>query len=158
MKDSSQKRSVIPKARLAKYPPHRQHGMRLREGGQLGFSAIAEENVALNYFDTTHRYRKNGAPEKVLGAVYTPPRVASTLTRWAVRSSGDAVLDPSCGEGVFLSAVRTRLSDLGARKPQCVGVDIDPETAAQAGAICSDFFAWASTAPKQDVIVGNPSF
>jgi adenine-specific DNA-methyltransferase len=132
--------------------------MRLRDGEQLGFASIPEEKVALDYFDTTHRYRKNGALSKVLGAVYTPPRVASALTRWAVRSSNDTVLDPSCGEGVFLSAVRTRLSDLGARKPQCVGVDIDPKTAAQSGAICSDFFAWASSAPKQDVIVGNPPF
>ncbi len=159
MKNVSPKRSAIPKpARSVKYPPHRKQGMRLRDGEQLGFAAIPEGTVAVNYFDTTHRYRKNGAPEKVLGAVYTPPRVASALTRWAVRSSSDAVLDPSCGEGVFLSAVRTRLSDLGARKPQCVGVDIDPEIATQTGAFCSDFFAWASTAPKQDVIVGNPPF
>ena len=55
-----------------------------------------------SHFDTAHRYRKNGAPEKVLGAVYTPPRVAAALTRWAIRSSSDTVLDPSCGEGVFL--------------------------------------------------------
>ena len=159
MKNVSQKRSAIPKsARSAKYPPHREQGIRLADEEQLGFAAIPEEKIALNYFDTAHRYRKNGAPEKVLGAVYTPPRVASALTRWAIRSSSDTVLDPSCGEGVFLSAIRTRLSDLGARRPQCVGVDIDPETAAQTGAICSDFFAWASTAPKQDVIVGNPPF
>jgi adenine-specific DNA-methyltransferase len=159
MKKIPQKRSAIPKPALsAKYPPHREQGMRLGEEEQLGLVAMAEEKGASNYFDTSHRYRKNGAPEKVLGAVYTPPRVASALTRWAVRSSGDAVLDPSCGEGVFLSAVRTRLSDLGARKPQCVGVDIEPETAAKAGAVCSDFFAWASTAPQQDVIVGNPPF
>jgi adenine-specific DNA-methyltransferase len=107
---------------------------------------------------TAHRYLKNGAREKVLGAVYTPPRVAAALTRWAVRASSDAVLDPSCGEGVFLSAARTRLADLGASKPQCAGVDIDPETAARTGAICSDFFLWAATAPKQDAVIGNPPF
>jgi adenine-specific DNA-methyltransferase len=130
----------------------------LREGGQLAFAAIPEgPNLARN-FDTAHRYRKNGAREKVLGAVYTPPRVAAALTRWAVRAGSDAVLDPSCGEGVFLSAARTRLADLGARKMRCVGVDIDQETAAHTGAICSDFFLWAATAPKQDVIIGNPPF
>ncbi|MBI4024045.1 MAG: N-6 DNA methylase [Verrucomicrobia bacterium] len=108
--------------------------------------------------DSAHRYRKNGAREKVLGAVYTPPRVAAALTRWAVRVRTDVVLDPSCGEGVFLSAARTRLADLGARKPQCIGVDIDAETAALAGAVGADFFAWARTSPKLDVIVGNPPF
>jgi adenine-specific DNA-methyltransferase len=130
----------------------------LREGEQLAFAAIPEGRTLVRDFDTTHRYRKNGAREKVLGAVYTPPRVAAALTRWAVRASTDAVLDPSCGEGVFLSAARTRLADLGARNPQCAGVDIDPETAAQTGAICADFFLWAATAPKQDVVIGNPPF
>ena len=109
------------------------------------------------------RYKQNGSAEKVLGAVYTPPRVASALVRWAVRSSDDRVLDPSCGEGVFLTAVQTRLADLGNRQPTCVGVDIDPQAASASGAICGDFFEWAQSslfqsAPVFDAIVGNPPF
>lgn len=130
----------------------------VRETEQLNLLAGEFERRPVNYADDLHRYRKNGAREKVLGAVYTPPRVAAALTRWAVRSAADSVLDPSCGEGVFLSAARTRLADLGARKPVCIGVDIDPATAQQAGAICSDFFAWLNDAPKLDVILGNPPF
>jgi adenine-specific DNA-methyltransferase len=141
-----------------KYPAHREQVMLLRDGEQLALANIPTFQRVVSEHDTSHRYRKNGAREKVLGAVYTPPRVASTLTRWAVRNSSDSVLDPSCGEGVFLSAARTRLADLGARNPQCVGVDVDPATAAQTGAINSDFFAWIRSAPKQDVIVGNPPF
>jgi adenine-specific DNA-methyltransferase len=144
--------------RSTKYPPHRGRAVPLKDGEQLAFAPILPPPAPVNCLDPGHRYRKNGAREKVLGAVYTPPRVAAALTRWAVRTSTDTVLDPSCGEGVFLSAVRTRLADLGARKPQCVGVDIHPETAAQTGAVCSDFFAWVSSATKQDVIVGNPPF
>ncbi|MBI2889333.1 MAG: N-6 DNA methylase [Nitrospirae bacterium] len=104
------------------------------------------------------RYHRNGTEEKIRGAVYTPPRVAASLTRWAVRSRVDKVLDPSCGEGVFLSAARTRLADLGARKPECLGVDIDSEAAAQSGAICADFFRWIGIASKFDAIIGNPPF
>jgi adenine-specific DNA-methyltransferase len=104
------------------------------------------------------RYQLNRSVEKVRGAVYTPPRIASALTRWAIRSAQDRVLDPSCGEGVFLSAARTRLGDLGSRKPSCIGVDIDPETATLSGAYCEDFFKWVSTAEKVDVILGNPPF
>src|SRR5438876_6402250 len=104
------------------------------------------------------RYHQNGAAEKVRGAVYTQPGVAAALTRWAVRTRADRVLDPACGEGVFLSAARTRLADLGARDPECLGVDFDEATAAQSGAICADFFRWVRTAPKVDVIVGNPPF
>lgn len=132
--------------------------MALREEYQPDFQNIAENRIITRSLDATHRYRKNGAREKVLGAVYTPPRVAAALTRWSVRTSNDSVLDPSCGEGVFLAAARTRLADLGSRNPKCVGVDIDPQTAAHTGAICSDFFAWADKAPKQDVILGNPPF
>jgi len=68
------------------------------------------------------------------------------------------VLDPSCGDGVFLSAARERLRRLGTRRPHCIGVDIDPVAAAKAGATCADFFVWARTAGKFDVIVGNPPF
>jgi adenine-specific DNA-methyltransferase len=49
------------------------------------------------------RYRENGTAQKIRGAVYTPPRVAAALVRWAVRSPTDRVLDPACGEGVFLA-------------------------------------------------------
>jgi len=104
------------------------------------------------------RYHRNGDAGKVRGAVFTPPRVAAALTRWAVRTRSDKVLDPSCGEGVFLSAARTRLADLGARKPECLGVDIDSETATLSGAVCADFFRWVQTAPKVDAVVGNPPF
>lgn len=154
------KRPVRAQGPKNSYPsaPRSGQALVLRDGEQLSFAALPVPRPSFEPLDSAHRYRKNGAREKVLGAVYTPPRVAAALTRWAVRSGSDAVLDPACGEGVFLSAARTRLADLGARRPQCVGVDIDPETAAQTGAVCSDFFAWAATAPKQDVIVGNPPF
>ncbi len=104
------------------------------------------------------RYARNGAKSKVLGAVYTPPRVADALTRWAVRAATDRVLDPSCGEGVFLATARTRLADLGARRPVPIGVDIDAPTAQQVGAVHADFFAWLREAPRFDVILGNPPF
>ncbi len=109
------------------------------------------------------RYRQNDTAQKLLGAVYTPSRVAAALVRWAVRSPMDRVLDPACGDGVFLTAARTRLADLGVAQPVCVGVDIDPQAAATSQAICGDFFEWAQsslfqTAPTFDVIVGNPPF
>ncbi len=127
---------------------------------QLGFFP-SEVNADLTFSETPHpygRYHQNGAIEKRLGAVYTPPRVAAALTRWAVRSPADRVLDPACGEGVFLAAARTRLGDLGARDFHCVGVDIDPEAAQTSGAHCEDFFVWRRTAPRFDVILGNPPF
>jgi len=42
---------------------------------------------------------------KATSAFYTPATIADYLTEWAIASRSDAtVLDPSCGEGVFLRA------------------------------------------------------
>src|SRR6266446_8176456 len=141
------------------YPKHRESFYRLKDEEQIELLGIPskEATTAVGEVPPT-RYQLNRAVEKVRGAVYTPPRIASALTRWAVRSKDDRVLDPACGEGVFLSAARTRLGDLGARKPVCIGVDIDAETASASGAHCDDFFNWVRKAPKVDVILGNPPF
>ena len=150
----SVKATCYPVSRIESRP------LALKEGKQLFLLQGQDESLASSGEVPLipSRYHQNGAAEKVLGAVYTPPRVAAALTRWAVRAPTDKVLDPSCGEGVFLSAARTRLADLGARKPECVGVDIDPETAAATGAVCEDFFSWARSAQKFDIVVGNPPF
>jgi len=38
-----------------------------------------------------------------LGQFFTAPNVAQTLVRWVVRQLGKRLLDPSCGDGVFLA-------------------------------------------------------
>ncbi len=104
------------------------------------------------------RYSVDGADWKLRGAVYTPRPVADALVQWAVRGPLDLVLDPACGDGVFLSASCSRLRALGARDPQPLGVDVDENAAAQAGAVHADFFDWADTNHKFQAIVGNPPF
>jgi type I restriction-modification system DNA methylase subunit len=37
-----------------------------------------------------------------LGQFYTPPAIAELITKWAIRSPEDRVLDPGCGSGTFL--------------------------------------------------------
>jgi tRNA1(Val) A37 N6-methylase TrmN6 len=109
------------------------------------------------------RYHQNSSAVKTLGAIYTPPHIAATLVRWAVRSPASRVLDPACGAGVFLAATRNHLTTLGNSKPACVGIDIDPQAAARSGGVCQDFFAWAEAALADpacrfDAIVGNPPY
>jgi len=86
--------------------------------------------------------------EKQRGAYYTPPRVAEALCRWAVRP-GDRVLDPACGDGVFLRAAR-------AVRAEATGVEIDRDAARQAHATCGDFFRL--DLPPFDAVVGNPPY
>src|SRR4051794_29863217 len=64
---------------------------------------------------------------KSMGAYYTDAAVADFLVGWAVRSPRDLVLDPSCGDGVFLAAASNRLKSLGGDvAAQVHGVEINP--------------------------------
>lgn len=47
-------------------------------------------------------HEDSGELRKARGAFFTPPAVARFIVDWAVSSPADAVLEPSCGEAVFL--------------------------------------------------------
>jgi adenine-specific DNA-methyltransferase len=115
---------------------------------------------------------------KLRGGYYTSAAVAAWLCAWAVRAPSDSVLEPSCGDGVFLEAAAERLGGLGARGPaiarQLKGVEILPAEAeaargrlhrrwgARAAAVVEtgDFFAWWERPVRRpfDAVVGNPPF
>jgi hypothetical protein len=80
--------------------------------------------VVLVYPDVT--FMATATQQKMLGAFYTADPIARFLVQWAVRSAEDTVLDPSCGEGVFLQASAGHMYDLGNSRPRILGVDIDP--------------------------------
>jgi adenine-specific DNA-methyltransferase len=106
------------------------------------------------------------ARQKILGSFYTADPVARFLVAWAIRQPSDAVLDPSCGDGVFLSAAAERIVALGGRRPQVWGVDVDPAAVRSARLrcpltrlVCRDFFSLRpGDIPAVSVVVGNPPF
>jgi adenine-specific DNA-methyltransferase len=106
------------------------------------------------------------AQQKALGAFYTADPVARFLVNWAVRERDDVVLDPSCGDGVFLSAAAERIVSLGNPRPKVWGVDVDPEAlrcaylrTSYAQLVEKDFFSLrAEDLPAINVVVGNPPF
>ena len=60
---------------------------------------------------------------KARGAFFTPEPVARYITDWAVRSTGDHVPEPSCGEASFLLAAVDRLAALhGTEAPDGLGL------------------------------------
>lgn len=94
--------------------------------------------------------------ERSGSAFFTPPPIADFLARFAIRAPGDRVLDPNCGEAVFLLAAGERLkalkADSAAIPTQLTGVDLHApslrasgELLAEAGfgaqLVRSDFFA-----------------
>ncbi|HID62570.1 MAG TPA: hypothetical protein EYP49_07490 [Anaerolineae bacterium] len=65
-----------------------------------------------------------------LGQFWTPWPIAQLMTRWAVQSPKDRVLDPAFGSGVFLLTAIERLTHLGASTAsiphQVAGVELSP--------------------------------
>ena len=116
----------------------------------------------------THQARK------ARGAYYTPPEIASFLSRWAIDCRPAAVLDPTCGDGVFLQAAGRALRGVGVSEPALVGIDIDEEALQRtverlrqddlsATLFRSSVFDMAPDTLKPggfeaDAVVGNPPF
>lgn len=111
---------------------------------------------------------------KARGAFFTPDLVARYITDWAVRSTSDRVLEPSCGEASFLLAAVDRLAAL--RGPNQLdfqlaaldGVELHQASAEAARGLLhragvraqievGDFFCVEPTA-TYDVVIGNPPF
>lgn len=117
-------------------------------------------------------------PDKLRGGYYTSAELTTWLCRWAIRSSNDHVLEPSCGDGSFLQAAMERLLDLGAPGSfianHLTGVEIVSDEADKARARLKgklgtraaevveteDFFGWwqGNGTVGYDAAIGNPPF
>jgi len=120
------------------------------------------------------------AGRKARGAFFTPPAIADFLAWWAVGSNPDAtVLDPTCGEAVFLLAAGRELRKNGADptdlREHMIGVDIHKQSLARARRLLRaedldarllthDFFELMPPSqlgcvlPEVDAVIGNPPF
>jgi adenine-specific DNA-methyltransferase len=117
---------------------------------------------------------------KARGAFFTPPAIAEFLAEWAVDDDPNSVvMDPTCGESVFLSAAGRRLKAAGATaralNNQVFGVDLEAESVARsqralrrsglgATLLAGDFFdvptpdQLGCPLPEVDAVIGNPPF
>lgn len=116
---------------------------------------------------------------KARGAFFTPPAIADFLARWAIKDPNAKVLDPTCGEAVFLLAAGDRLralgADAGAIKGRLTGVDLHKPSLDASGRLLKehgldadlverDFFDLETPAQFgdrvgwQDAVIGNPPF
>lgn len=48
------------------------------------------------------------AARRQLSAYYTPPELADTLARWAIRTGQERILEPACGDGALVGAALAR--------------------------------------------------
>jgi adenine-specific DNA methylase len=102
------------------------------------------------------------------GAFYTPEALTRFLVRWGVRSRDERVLEPSCGDGAFVTALASRFQELGGRASawHLLGVEREPPEAEKARSLVPeadirvlDFFDLDPTevAPV-DAAIGNPPY
>lgn len=130
--------------------------------------------------DTNGGAVDTAADRKARGAFFTPPAIANFLAEWSVRGDPTAkVLDPSCGEAVFLQAAGQRLRDAGCAQSdlddRVYGVDLHAESLRQATTLleaegldatllANDFFSvpgpdeLGCPLPLMDAVIGNPPF
>ena len=102
--------------------------------------------------------------EKLRGGFYTPELIAEFILRWGINGSTDFdILEPSCGDGVFLE----QLSKQKLEYKSITAVELDEEEAKKANKInlkgkqiiIDDFHTYCNNTVKRfDLIVGNPPY
>jgi adenine-specific DNA-methyltransferase len=111
------------------------------------------------------------SPRKLRGGYYTEPDIAAFLTGWALAGGARRVLEPSCGDGVFLEAI----NGLSRRSVESVvAYELDGAEAEKARdrvrrakgsafkVYAKDFLRWfvdrPGDQPEFDAVIGNPPF
>jgi len=124
-------------------------------------------------------HEPNLALRKARGAFFTPPAIADYLAEQAIGDKRNAkVLDPTCGEAVFLLAAGRHLRELGSSTDldqQLYGIDLHEASLRSATElleaerldahlIAQDFFTVPTPSqlgcpvPEMDAVIGNPPF
>ena len=109
---------------------------------------------------------------KARGAFYTPPELATYLTEWAIRTPDDTVIEPSCGEAVFLETAWEHIRQRGyvpdSSTASIFGYEIDKAASTAAHSVVArigapatieniDFFD-VTPMSSADAVVGNPPY
>lgn len=132
---------------------------------QSGFYVI---NGKLNV-----RFKADQSEQKLRGGYYTPNHLADFATKWAVAKQPLEILEPSCGDGVFISSLHRTFQGSDNTNIRCIELDeAEAEKADrlsqslgmhQTTVIRTDFLQWANRTllnePESiDTIIGNPPF
>ena len=108
--------------------------------------------------------------EKLRGGYYTPEPIARFICNWAIDINTKGILEPSCGDGVFLKEAAKKVIEINPNlsiEDTIVGIELFEKEAKKASiygtkVIYGDFFGFYKDniegKQKFDVIIGNPPF
>ncbi|MFA5501868.1 MAG: class I SAM-dependent methyltransferase [Sulfurovaceae bacterium] len=107
---------------------------------------------------------KNATAEKLRGGFYTPEPIAAFILKWGINGSSDyEILEPSCGDGVFLEQLKKNNHEF----KSVTAIEFDKTEVEKAAkiklegktVISSDFHLYCNeTTEKFDLVVGNPPY
>lgn len=107
---------------------------------------------------------ENETEQKLRGGFYTPEPIAKFILRWAINGDiGYDILEPSCGDGVFLEQIKTS----NIKYNSITAIEIDVVEAMKAASVDlshkvvlnEDFHAFANVTERRfDLVVGNPPY
>ncbi len=116
-------------------------------------------------------FKANESTTKLRGGYYTSPEIARFLWRWVLEKKPSQILEPSCGDGVFIKTLAEFATPAVER---LIGFEIEPSEAEKAHQATiallhtecciynQDFLEWALLQfmyrPQFDAVVGNPPF
>ncbi len=107
---------------------------------------------------------ENATAEKLRGGIYTPEPIAAFILKWGINGSSDYnILEPSCGDGVFLE----QLKQNNHKFKSVTAIEFDRVEAnkadkiklAKKSVINTDFHLYCNeTTERFDLVVGNPPY
>ncbi len=107
---------------------------------------------------------KNASKEKLRGGFYTPEPIASFILKWAFNGKSNSdILEPSCGDGVFLEEIKKK----NCKYKSVTAIELDKLEAEKSKninllnskIINSDFHQFCiNTELRFDLIIGNPPY
>nr|BAI83353.1 conserved hypothetical protein [Macrococcus caseolyticus] len=112
------------------------------------------------------KLKTNTSDKKLRGAYYTPSSLANFMTNWAIDKNTYSILEPSCGDGVFLTSLSKYKNDF-----KCTAIEIFEEEYLKAhknvggdsrfDVINADFYRQFENDLKNkhyDLVIGNPPY
>lgn len=118
------------------------------------------------------KFKSEQTADKLRGGYYTPQNLADYIVKWTVQDSSKSVLEPSCGDGVFIQALNNVNIDKNIKISAFEIVDEEAEKSRlrsvelgfkNINIVNSDFLSWANEevfdgSTKFSCVVGNPPF
>lgn len=115
------------------------------------------------------KLKKNSTEQKLRGAYYTPLQLSNAMVDLFVTKNISKILEPSCGDGVFIDSIKDR--NLLDKIEKLTAIELDEQEAAKVKSKYSkyknidvinndffDFYNIYNKSLKYDLILGNPPY